>query len=182
LRKLSKFSSTLQPRSSSLNTLPQHLSTHTRGHAILTIYLEARKFSTVHSTTIPSTDDDSHTPSKSRPSLSSELTIGRINFVDLAGAERLPAVTTNTPKTLRQSLTETHNINLSLNALGSCFCVFVFVFLCFCLFRILVCSYSGCVLLAFCCVLYFECILLAFYAFILVAFCLHFFRVLLVFY
>ena len=44
--------------------------------------------------------------------------MGRIHFVDLAGAEKLPTVTTNTPKSLRQNITETHNINVSLNALG----------------------------------------------------------------
>jgi hypothetical protein len=82
-----------------------------RSHSIFTVYFETRKFNSV-------ADSDSLLNSDK---LSSELRLGKINFVDLAGMERQMSQhhRADVSTTSTAAAKETHHIHLSLNALGT---------------------------------------------------------------
>eukprot|EP01036_Dinobryon_divergens_P027583 gene27583-36384_t len=82
-----------------------------RSHSIFTVYFETRKFNSV-------VDSDSLLNSDK---LSSELRLGKINFVDLAGMERQMSQhhRADVSATSTAAAKEMHHIHLSLNALGT---------------------------------------------------------------
>jgi len=83
-----------------------------RSHSIFTVYFETRKFVN------PKESEDG---TSTGGEMKSELSLGKINFVDLAGIERAVTQHHKVEPSATASLAakEMHHINLSLNALGN---------------------------------------------------------------
>ena len=99
-----------------LNAVIYFLATY-RSHSIFTVYFETRKFNASPDSLEFSLAGDSLLNSDK---VNSELRLGKINFVDLAGMERqmIQHHRIDSGSTSTSAAKEIHHINLSLNALG----------------------------------------------------------------